>query len=82
MGKLAATERQEPRHDSGGGLIPSKAELINGVPVPLQLYNMKNDLQEANNLYLVYPEKVKELKNLLLQAKNSNGTKYSTPHKH
>jgi arylsulfatase A-like enzyme len=68
--------------NSGGGLIPSKAELINGVPVPLQLYNMKNDLQEANNLYLVYPEKVKELKNLLLQAKNSNGTKYSIRRKY
>jgi hypothetical protein len=52
------------------------------VPVPLQLYNMKNDLQEANNLYLVYPEKVKELKNLLLQAKNSNGTKYSIRRKY
>jgi len=63
--------------NSGGGLIPSKAEVINGVPVPIQLFNIKNDLQEKNNLYLVYPEKVKELKNLLLQAKNSDGTKYS-----
>lgn len=68
--------------NSGGGLITSKAELINGVPVPIQLYNMNLDVQEKNNLYLTYPEKVAELKNLLLKAKNSNGTRYSIPHKY
>jgi hypothetical protein len=33
------------------------------------LYDLKNDLQETNNLYLKYPEKVKALQQLLKQAK-------------
>lgn len=59
------------RGNSGGGLIPSNAETINGIPAPLQLYNMHNDFAEKNNLYLQYPEKLKELKELLEQAKAS-----------
>jgi hypothetical protein len=43
---------------------------MNGVAVPLQLYDLKNDLQEKNNLYLKYPEKVKALQLLLQQAKS------------
>jgi arylsulfatase A-like enzyme len=55
--------------NSGGGLVPSIPEKVNGVAVPLQLYDLKNDLQEKNNLYLKYPEKVKALQQLLQQAK-------------
>ena len=55
--------------NSGGGLVPSIPEKVNGVAVPLQLYDLKNDLQEKNNLYLKFPEKVKALQQLLQHAK-------------
>jgi arylsulfatase A-like enzyme len=55
--------------NSGGGLIPSKAESVNGLPVPIQLYNLKEDPEEKNNLYLRMPEKVNELKTLLAASK-------------
>jgi arylsulfatase A-like enzyme len=58
--------------NSGGGLVPSIPEKVNGVVVPLQLYDLKNDLKEKNNLYLKYPEKVKALQQLLQQAKAGN----------
>lgn len=57
--------------NSGGGLIPSSPEIVNGVPVPIQLYNIKQDPAETNNLYLTYPEKVVELKKLLIQSKTA-----------
>jgi arylsulfatase A-like enzyme len=55
--------------NSGGGLIPSNAETVNGKAVTVQLYDLKNDLQEKNNLFLKYPEKVKALQQLLKEAK-------------
>ena len=55
--------------NSGGGLVQSIPETVNGVAVPIQLYDLKNDPQEKNNLYLKYPEKVKALQQLLNQAK-------------
>ena len=55
--------------NSGGGLVQSIPEKVNGVAVPIQLYDLKNDLQEKNNLYLKYPEKVNALQQLLKQAK-------------
>ena len=61
--------------NSGGGLIPTKAEIVNGVPVPIQLYNIKEDIAERNNLYLQYPEKVKELQQLLMNSKQSKGVR-------
>ena len=35
-----------------------------------QLYNLKNDIGEKNNLYLDNPEKLEELKNILEAEKN------------
>jgi arylsulfatase A-like enzyme len=35
-----------------------------------QLYNLKNDIGEKNNLYLDNPEKLNELKNILEAEKN------------
>ncbi len=61
--------------NSGGGLIPSSPEIVNGLPVPIQLYNMKSDLAERKNLYLEYPEKVVELKALLTKSKQSEGVR-------
>jgi arylsulfatase A-like enzyme len=61
--------------NSGGGLIPSSPELVAGVPVPIQLYNMNVDLAERKNLYMDYPEKVEELKSLLLKSKLSTGVR-------
>jgi arylsulfatase A-like enzyme len=55
--------------NSGGGLVQSIPEKVNGVAVPIQLYDLKNDLQEKNNLYRKYPEKVNALQQLLKQAK-------------
>jgi arylsulfatase A len=54
--------------NSGGGLIPSKPELINGIEAPIQLYDLKQDPLEQKNVYLDYPEKVEELKKLLLES--------------
>lgn len=61
--------------NSGGGLIPSSPELVAGVPVPIQLYNMNVDLAERKNLYIDYPEKVEELKLLLSKSKLSTGVR-------
>lgn len=54
--------------NSGGGLIPSKPELINGIEAPIQLYDLKQDPLEQKNVYLDYPEKVEELRKLLLES--------------
>lgn len=53
---------------NSGGLIPSKPELINGIEAPIQLYDLKQDPLEQKNVYLDYPEKVEELKKLLLES--------------
>lgn len=54
--------------NSGGGLIPSKPELINGMEAPIQLYDISKDPGEKRNLYQQFPEKVNELKKLLMEA--------------
>jgi len=54
--------------NSGGGLVPSQPEIIDGKPVTLQLYNMKTDPAETTNLFKKYPGVVKELKALLLKT--------------
>lgn len=53
---------------SGGGLVPDKLESINGSIPPLQLYNLVLDIGEKKNLFAEYPEKVIELKNILIQC--------------
>ena len=55
--------------NSGGGLVPSVPEIINGLPVNRQLYNMREDPTEKNNLYLRFPEKAKALEALLQSSK-------------
>lgn len=51
---------------SGGWSYPreDRPADIKGFP-PVQLYNLENDIEEKNNLYDKYPEKVKELNDLL-----------------
>lgn len=53
--------------NSGGGLIPSKPEIIDGEPVSIQLYNLKNDPAETNNLFKQHPDVVRALKELLVK---------------
>ena len=40
--------------------------------IPGELYNLRNDLSEQNNLYDKYPEKVKEMKNRLNEILKKN----------
>jgi arylsulfatase A-like enzyme len=49
---------------SGGRTYPLTAEEMEGLP-EFQLYNLKTDPSEQDNLVYEYPEKVKELKKLL-----------------
>lgn len=49
---------------SGGWSYPNTEEELRRLP-PFQLYNLKEDPSEEKNLVHLYPEKVKELKNLL-----------------
>ena len=58
--------------NSGGGLIISKPEIIDGIEAPIQLYNLAEDPAEQNNLYRKYPEKVNDLTKLLQEAKQKN----------
>ncbi len=47
-------------HPAGGGFNDKKLESMENLP-RMQLYNMKDDVAETNNLYLTNPEKAKEL---------------------
>jgi arylsulfatase A-like enzyme len=49
---------------SGGMTVPSEIKPEKGKPVG-QLYNLDTDIHEDHNLYDQYPDKVKELKELL-----------------
>lgn len=49
---------------SGGFTVPSNVKPVPGGPTG-QLYDLSNDLHEDHNLYQQYPEKVKELTDLL-----------------
>ena len=63
---------------SGGWSQPKPKQAIEqGLP-KIQLYNLTKDIGEQNNVYAEYPEKVKELYNLLFECIN-NGR--STPGK-
>ncbi|MDD4698478.1 MAG: hypothetical protein PHR52_13215 [Fermentimonas sp.] len=46
---------------SGGFSYPSRLEPVKNGPTG-QLYNMKDDIMESNNLFLEKPEIVKQLK--------------------
>ena len=45
----------------------------------IELYNLKNDVSESNNLALINPEKVKELKNLLAKWRKTTNAQIPTP---
>lgn len=51
---------------SGGWSYPNTEEELRRLP-PYQLYHLKKDPSEQKNLIHLYPEKVKELKNLLTE---------------
>lgn len=51
---------------SGGWSYPSKKNELEGLPV-IQLYNLKDDIREENNIYDKHPEIVRELKQLLIK---------------
>lgn len=57
---------------SGGFSEPRVYDPLPGEPIG-QLYNLKNDVRETNNLYESHLEKVTELNRLLKEIKNSNG---------
>lgn len=59
---------------SGGFTEPGKLKPVTGGPLG-QLYNLKTDPSEKDNLYLAYPEKVKELKVLLDKLKTQGYSK-------
>jgi arylsulfatase A-like enzyme len=54
---------------SGGFTVPKEITPKAGEPIG-QLYNLDSDIHEDNNLYQQYPEKVKELTELLEKIKN------------
>lgn len=64
-------------HPAGGGFDDKKLKL-DQLP-PLQLYNMKDDIGEKNNLYASNPEKAKELltqlRKIIEEGRNSEGAK-------
>ncbi|MFH4967432.1 arylsulfatase [Gaetbulibacter sp. M240] len=49
---------------SGGWSFPRPGKDTMGLP-PIQLYNLKSDIDEKNNVYKEHPKVVKELKSLL-----------------
>ncbi len=51
---------------SGGWSSPKPGKEEEGLP-KIQLYNMKDDIGETSNLYLKFPEVVKELKTLMIK---------------
>lgn len=55
---------------SGGFTVPSSVKTEPGGPVG-QLYDLSNDIHEDHNLYEQYPEKVKELTELLMKIKKA-----------
>jgi arylsulfatase A-like enzyme len=55
---------------SGGFTVPVQINPKPGEPVG-QLYNLDNDIHEDHNLYAQYPEKVKELTELLEKIKSA-----------
>ncbi|MGB4399519.1 MAG: sulfatase-like hydrolase/transferase [Daejeonella sp.] len=59
---------------SGGFTEPGRIKPVNGGPLG-QLYNLKSDPLEQNNLYMEYPPKVKELKALLDKLKTQGYSK-------
>lgn len=58
------------RLGSGGFTVPAVLQPKAGEPVG-QLYNLDNDIHEDHNLYSQYPEKVKELNELLEKIRNA-----------
>ncbi|MCL6218980.1 sulfatase family protein [Zunongwangia pacifica] len=67
-GASATTFTNEKNSDIENGKIKADA-------APAQLYNLKEDLRQTENLYNKYPEKVKEMKKELEKIKNSNQTR-------
>jgi len=59
---------------SGGFTAPATLKPVKGGPKG-QLYNLKNDPLESNNLYLQNPEKVQELSGLLDNLKKQGFSK-------
>jgi arylsulfatase A-like enzyme len=55
---------------SGGFTVPVEIQPKAGEPVG-QLYNLDNDIHEDHNLYSQFPEKVKELTDLLDKIKGT-----------
>ncbi|WP_411274231.1 hypothetical protein [Daejeonella sp.] len=64
---------------SGGFTEPSLLKPVKGGPLG-QLYNLKNDPLEKNNLYLQYPERVKELSTLLTELKMKGSSNKRSTH--
>ncbi len=58
--------------DRSGGFSDGINKNGYGIKTPGQLYNLKNDPGEKNNLYNQLPDKVKELKTELEKVKNKN----------
>ena len=56
---------------SGGFTVPSEIKQQPDGPAG-QLFNLENDIHEDHNLYLQYPDKVKELSELLEKIKGSS----------
>ncbi len=52
-------------------LLVEKGIMFADAP-PAQLYDLKNDVSETTNLYYQYPDKVKEMKQLLNFYKNKS----------
>lgn len=55
---------------SGGFTVPSSVKPVPGGPLG-QLYDLSKDIHEDHNLYEQYPEKVKELTDLLMKIKKA-----------
>jgi arylsulfatase A len=55
---------------SGGFTEPRQVQAVAGGPAG-QLYDLEADVAETNNLYTQYPEKVKELADLLMEIRQS-----------
>lgn len=54
---------------NGTGVLQRQWGMVKAPPVPGELYNLKKDPQEKNNLYIKYPKKVAELKRRLGEYK-------------
>jgi arylsulfatase A len=60
---------------SGGFSKPERYQPKEG-EAPGQLYNLKDDTSETKNLYLQYPDKVKELSAILKKYKDTGRSRY------